>query len=89
MIVSDPELVNLYECRNRIAWLRDKPLICLQCGERFELHLGNSWNGYNAQCQDCFEKYRAERDMGVNEYLGRIRMIGKATQEFIEGEEED
>lgn len=88
MIVRDPELVKLYECRNRIAWLRDKHGICLQCGESVDFLHGYSWNGYNAHCDECFKRCRKEHDMSVNEYLNRIRIIGKATQEFIEGEED-
>ena len=89
MIVSDPELKNLYECRNRIAWLRDKPGICLQCGESVDFLHGFSWNGYNAHCDECFKRCRKELDMGPSQYLDRLRRIGKATQEFIEGEEEE
>lgn len=89
MIVSDPELVKLYECRNRIAWLRDKPRICLQCGKTFDFPHGFSYNGYNAHCDECFEQRRKELDMGPTRYLNRMHKIGKATQEFIEGKEED
>jgi len=89
MIVRDPELIRLYECRNRIAWLTEKPLLCLQCGEKFELHLGHSWYGYNAYCHTCFEAARKEHDMSPNEYINQIRKIGKATKEFIEGKEEE
>lgn len=89
MIVSDPKLLKLYEYRNRIAWLRDKSRICLQCGKTFDFPYGFSWNGYNAHCDACFERCRKEHDMSQSEYLDQIHKFGQATQELLEGKEEE
>lgn len=88
MIVSDPELLQLYECRNRIAWLKDKPLLCLQCGEKFDFPDGYSWNGYNAHCSECFVKASKEHDVSLTDYLKRVHVTGQFMQNFIEGEED-
>lgn len=89
MIVSDPELVQLYECRNRIAWLKDKPLLCLQCGKKFDFPDGYSLTGYNAHCSECFVKISKEHEMSLTDYLDRVHRTGQMMKSFIEVEEEE